>query len=394
MGISKAVVTAAAVLLSLCFSPGAAAQEGSVRLPAGTMTVGQLIAEIEAQTQYLFVYSENTVNVNRQIKFNGSEVSVKDAVDGIVNDGRHTYSMRNRYVVISELAVPEPVRAEKPRVIFHEPPVKGIAVIEFSREKTGIGSDVPVIPDVAKADPVEEKETVVPLTVSIPPYIVVDAAPGRTGQTSTPEAREPGIRESDIQDTERITDPMPVYIEEYDYEIYISEPARKPAPSKLNVKTNFATLAVLAPNLGLEFGFGKRSSVELSGSLNMWSNTGAAKRLDHWMVHAGYRYWFREPFRGHFAGVHGMASGYDINGYKIPVFFDAESGYKGTAYGAGLDYGYQMRFGRRWGAEFNVGGGVVILDHDKTTGEQQAVSEKLTYMSLTKLGLKLVFYIM
>lgn len=71
------------------------------------------------------------------------------------------------------------------------------------------------------------------------------------------------------------------------------------------LKTNFLYWTTLTPNIGIEFSFAQKHSVQLFYGLNPWeSSTG--KSLRHWSLMPEYRYWFCESFNGWFIGAHLM----------------------------------------------------------------------------------------
>ena len=79
---------------------------------------------------------------------------------------------------------------------------------------------------------------------------------------------------------------------------------------KVAVKTNLLYGAgTLTPNLGVEFGLGKRTTLDISGGYNPWNRQGTAtdnKKWVHNIVQPEFRYWLCQRFNGHFFGVHGI----------------------------------------------------------------------------------------
>lgn len=126
------------------------------------------------------------------------------------------------------------------------------------------------------------------------------------------------------------------------------------------VKTNLLCGGVtLTPNLGVEFGLGRKTSLELFGSYNAWNVDGSGthhKKLAHWLVQPAFRYWFCERFSGHFIGAHALYTEYNIGGHNIPLPFNPnlrkEFRYQGNAVGVGFSYGYDWVLSRRFNLEF------------------------------------------
>ena len=81
------------------------------------------------------------------------------------------------------------------------------------------------------------------------------------------------------------------------------------------------------PNLSLEIGLGKRSTLDLGGGYNPWNLDGTAennKKLVHWLGEIEYRYWLCQRFSGHFLGVHVLGSQYNIAQQDLPLIFGKE----------------------------------------------------------------------
>jgi len=173
---------------------------------------------------------------------------------------------------------------------------------------------------------------------------------------------------------------------------------------KVAVKTNLLYGAgTLTPNLGVEFGLGQRTTLDISGGYNPWNLEGTAtdnKKWVHYLVQPEFRYWLCERFNGHFFGVHGLFGEYNVGGIEIPFFgdplFDKNSRYEGIAYGGGLSYGYHWMWGKRWGMEFTLGIGAVYTSFDKydcTMCSVQTGTGDKFYFGPTKAGISLVYLI-
>ena len=120
---------------------------------------------------------------------------------------------------------------------------------------------------------------------------------------------------------------------------------------RVAVKTNLLLDAAMAPNLGVEFVCGERSTIDLSvfGAEKVYGNR--AKILG---TMPEYRYWFNgRPMTREFFGVALLAASYDIN-WKGHL-------YDGDAYGAGLTLGYIWTLSRRLNIEFCAGFGALYF---------------------------------
>jgi hypothetical protein len=155
------------------------------------------------------------------------------------------------------------------------------------------------------------------------------------------------------------------------------------------------------PNLSVEFGLGKKTTLESGGSYN-WlgrKRTGEDddnKKMLHMIIKPEFRYWLCERFDGHFFGVHALYTRYNIDGYRVPLLFDRQYRYDGYGIGGGITYGYHWAITKGFGLEFAVGAGVVRMNYDRfECGGCQRDGEpmKKTYFGPTNAAINLVFLI-
>lgn len=172
---------------------------------------------------------------------------------------------------------------------------------------------------------------------------------------------------------------------------------------KVAVKTNLLYGAyAYAPNLSLELGLGKRSTLDIGGGYNPWNLNGSRadnKKLVHWLGLVEYRYWFCSKFGGHFFGAHVLGSQYNIAGHELPLLFGKNSKnyrYEGWGAGAGISYGYSFYLGKRWSLEANIGVGYARLHYDKydcARCKEKFGTENRNYFGPTKAGISLIYII-
>lgn len=166
------------------------------------------------------------------------------------------------------------------------------------------------------------------------------------------------------------------------------------------VKTNLLYDAAATANLGFEAGLAPRWTIDVSGNLNAWPIDG--HKWKHWLVQPEARYWFCDRFQGHFLGLHGIASAYNV-GY-IPNDFKflgndfsvlTDHRYQGYGYGAGLAYGYAWALSRHLNLEFEIGAGYVYTRYDRYEcdgcGKQVASKVPYHYFGPTKAAISLVY---
>ena len=147
---------------------------------------------------------------------------------------------------------------------------------------------------------------------------------------------------------------------------------------RIGVKTNALYLATSTPNIGLEYAFSDRFSLELEGGYNPWTLDSDRKmKAKHFLVSPEVRYWFCESFNGHFIGINANYTLFNLSGVDVPaVFFSSARSAmvledlknrrsEGWAAGAGLTYGCVWPIARRWNLECTVGLGYWYTDYDK-----------------------------
>lgn len=169
------------------------------------------------------------------------------------------------------------------------------------------------------------------------------------------------------------------------------------------LKTNLLYGGVtLTPNLGVEIGLGRHSTLEITAAYHPWDvNSCAAdsKKLEHTLGQIEYRYWLCGKFNGHFFGVSVFGAKYDVFGHNLSMLFGCGSqnyNFEGWGVGAGVSYGYQFYLGKRWGLELTAGIGYARLFYDKYEDKTTICklgSEVKNYFGLTKAGISLIYII-
>lgn len=177
------------------------------------------------------------------------------------------------------------------------------------------------------------------------------------------------------------------------------------------LKTNALYWATTTPNLGLEIKLGDRYTFNLEGGYNPWTldnNKEVNKKIKHFLVSPEIRYWFCESFNGHFIGINGNYSQFNISAVEIPEIFyslNGERGFigaskdtrnEGWAAGAGITYGYQWILGKRLNLEATIGLGYWYTDYEEFDNRkcglfQQKFDRHL--LGITKCGLSLIYLI-
>ena len=157
---------------------------------------------------------------------------------------------------------------------------------------------------------------------------------------------------------------------------------------KVAVKTNSMYWMTATPNMGFEFALADRWTFEVAGGYNPWTfDKEENQKFKHFLVSPEFRYWFCESFQGHFLGING-------NYTQFNVSFDTRN--EGWAAGAGITYGYATPISRRWNIELNLGLGWWYTEYDKFESRpcglfQDSVGRHL--FGLTDLGISFIYMI-
>ena len=133
----------------------------------------------------------------------------------------------------------------------------------------------------------------------------------------------------------------------------------------LALKTNMLYDVCLIPNIGAEFNLGKRWTITFDWFYTWFS---ADNRHRYWQGYGGYlgvRKYFGSsksslPLGG--SGVGSFPRGHHLGLYALGMTYDVEWGGKGYqaarfGFGAGVEYGYSMRIGRRLNLDLSIGVG-------------------------------------
>jgi len=80
------------------------AQEAVIELNSNNLTIGQLINEIEKQTDYLVVYSSREVNTNQKVNIQKSSDKVSTYLDEAFTGTDIRYEFENNYIVLAKRA--------------------------------------------------------------------------------------------------------------------------------------------------------------------------------------------------------------------------------------------------------------------------------------------------
>lgn len=130
---------------------------------------------------------------------------------------------------------------------------------------------------------------------------------------------------------------------------------------RVAVSTNAIYWGMLSPNLSVELGLSRHSSVSLEASALPW-NINDKFSIAHLSVVPEYKYWFTMPFYGHYTGVNALYSSYQRVKDSVEK--------TGNIIALGVSYGYAFIINKRWNIvpHIAIGGGI-----DFSSGKREFV---------------------
>lgn len=357
-------------ILAVLATPTLHAQGNRVVLSANNLSLSEAFRQIEAQTGMNVAVNLSKTDVSKMVHVSKKEGTPQEILDQLLAGTGHTYVTNDRSILI----IP--------------PKDDSVPVAQPARPRNAAPAFVPE----GGGDPDFERAVRMHMERNPPREILVPSnAPPivRTEEVTTIVAPDPDGTYLYPSQERPVT---------FAADRFSSVPYRT-SLRKFTVKTNLLWAATLTPNLGVEIGLGRKTTLELMGGYNPWNLDGSFednKKLVHTVIKPEFRYWLCERFNGHFFGVHAFYANYNVSGYDIPLLFEKEYRYEGTAFGAGISYGYYWPWSRHWGLEFNVGAGVALMNYEKYNCEKCSASlgtfEK-TYVGPTSAGVKLIYTI-
>lgn len=346
------VVLIAIIFMAVTVSKG---QDHNVSFPQDEISVDEAFDIIKVQTGLRFSYSNKSFDAGRKVHFDGSEISVAEALNKIFEGSGFHYTVQGMYVIVQEGEI-KPLKSRRD--------VKP-SLPTYRNGDTYVRMNMDAHNNVNRRRMIES-----------PVIQVVD--------TTTVKADTVRTENTDMYTS--FFFPVESYTE-------------RVLPRYLLKSNLLHGLGTLTPNIGVEFGLASRTSLEIHGAINPWrlkSKMSDNKKLAHLFIRPEFRYWLCERFNGHFFGVHAFFAHYNVGSYDIPMMFEKKYRYDGIAVGGGFTYGYHLPFHKRWGVEFNVGLGAMWMDYDRfdcAACEKSSVPKTKTYFGPTRAGVTLVFNI-
>ena len=163
------------------------------------------------------------------------------------------------------------------------------------------------------------------------------------------------------------------------------------------LKTNLLSDLTTSMNLGAEFRIWRKMTIDVPLTLNPWMyNKEENTKFKFFLFQPELRYWDCEAFNGHFLGIHGHYSYYNVGHMPSSPFSETMNTYRfeGKLAGAGVSYGYHWFISPRWSFEAEIGAGYARLQYDKFPCQNCAKllsRESKNYWGVTRVGLNLIY---
>ncbi len=166
----------------------------------------------------------------------------------------------------------------------------------------------------------------------------------------------------------------------------------------VGIKNNLLYDATLTPNLGLEIGMGKKTTLDLIGAYNPFTFKDD-RRFKHWLAQPEVRFWSCEKFNGTFWGIHAHGGEFSVGGWKLP--FDMfkplkDHRYEGYFVGGGISVGHQWMLSKHWNLEASIGAGYAFIEYEKYKHNEcgpRLKKDTYNYWGVTKATISLIYII-
>lgn len=127
------------------FAVNGEAQNAIIKLSSKMLSMGELFAEIEKQTDYLVVFSNREVDTSHKLTLTKTTTKVSDCLDEVLSEGNLKYEFTNKYIVLSN----KPVAAQQSNKTItgivtdsNDEPIIGANVVEKGSRSNGTITDI------------------------------------------------------------------------------------------------------------------------------------------------------------------------------------------------------------------------------------------------------------
>lgn len=156
-----------------------------------------------------------------------------------------------------------------------------------------------------------------------------------------------------------------------------------------SVQTNTLKLATTTINVEGSMLVGTHWTLNMGFSYNPW-NFGDTRKMKHFLLEPGARYWFWQAYAGNFISMYAMGARFNVAWDKM---LDGPYRYQGWGYGAGMTYGRSWLISKRWNMEVEAGLGLLVTPYSKYRCEHcgDKVKSGTWFVPTPKLAVNLVY---
>lgn len=158
--------------------------------------------------------------------------------------------------------------------------------------------------------------------------------------------------------------------------------------SKIWLKTNIPYWGLVVPNIAAEVRLADHWSLDIPVFYSPFTVANSYS-FRIFAIQPSVRYWLKPEMKGHFFGVH-------LTGGAFNIAVDDKFRYQDTdgVWGAGIDYGYALKFSRHWGMEFNIGVGYLWTKYQTFYNVENGApfaTDTKNYFGITRVGISLIY---
>ncbi len=139
--IMKNTALALFVFIGTAYASESYSQTMKVTVVKDKISIGEVINEIEKQTDYLFVYNENEVNMKRDVKLDAQNVPVAEVLNKVFDGARVYYAMEGKNIMLMSKATDDIRQTDKIKGVVKDvngEPIIGASIVV--KESQGVGT--------------------------------------------------------------------------------------------------------------------------------------------------------------------------------------------------------------------------------------------------------------
>ena len=159
-------------------------------------------------------------------------------------------------------------------------------------------------------------------------------------------------------------------------------------PDQVRLKTNLIPWIAAIPNIGVEYAFKQKWSINADIWYCPWKLTDKFSIKTVALLPEG-RLWIKNNSKGSFFNVHFTIAWYNVRFGNFRYQDDCR-----LLLGGGIGYGYRLNLSERWGMEFSIGAGVTSTRYDRyfnVTNGGMIDTRSTLYFGIDRIGVTFVY---